>query len=144
MIEIFVCFSRSRFGRWPKLHVIEISRDCVEVKNYLIAIIEIWCNLNSIKNEEISMIEIWIRKYQKSLKRRLKFCMIEIVLIQILMEGLEISIIEIWKTKFRSRLSKFEIQTLPRKMINHLWSLFCFFKTDSSFSWVIILQVYFF
>ena len=55
------------------------------------------------------MIEIWIRKYQKSLKRRLKFCMIEIVQIQILME---------WKFQ----LSKFENQNFDRA--SRAWSKF--------------------
>ena len=41
------------------------------------------------------MFEIWIKKYEKNLKRRLNFCMIEIVLIEILMKGFKISIIEI-------------------------------------------------
>ena len=35
------------------------------------------------------------------------------------------------------------VQSLPRKMINHNCALCWFFKTDSSFSWVIILQVHF-
>ena len=35
------------------------------------------------------------------------------------------------------------LQSLPRKMINHNCALCWFFKTDSSFSWVIILQVHF-